>query len=347
MGKEPALSTLRRLLAGALAEHRKIICAVTAFLFVPAAVLLVMDQNISLPRPGERFLYVPRGWPGLWEPLMIRGSVPDVPQPAGTSEMGVGGESYSPPPLSVMGYIVKPGDTMERIAARFGLELDTLSSLNRPGGKGVHNLTVGEEITIPNQDGIYIAVKGNLQTLSEKWGLTPEQVLAVNGMKREAAGASDAAPPAGTPLFFPGAKHEGYDLSLSLGVAISSPLGGWLSSPFGRREDPFTGSPSYHTGIDIAAAEGTIVKSASDGYVSSVGANDVLGNYVIVKAPLGFQYIYGHLSGVLVAAGRRVSQGTPLGRVGRTGKTTGPHLHFTVSKNGVLQNPLKYMPGIR
>jgi murein DD-endopeptidase MepM/ murein hydrolase activator NlpD len=239
-----------------------------------------------------------------------------------------------------MTYVVKPGDTLERIASRFGLELDTLSSLNRPGGKGVHNLIVGEGIKIPNQDGIYLAVNANLQTLSEKYALTPEQVLAVNSLSPE-----NFAP--GARLFFPGAKHEGYDLSLSLGVAIASPLHGWLSSPFGRREDPFTGEPSYHSGIDIAAAEGSAVKSASEGYVVSVGFNEVLGNYIVVKAPLGFQYVYGHLSAVLVPAGARVSQGALLGRVGSTGKATGPHLHFGVLQNGIQQNPRKYMPGIR
>ncbi len=330
-----------RTLRGNLVPHRRIIQAVLAFLFIPAAVLLVLDRNPSLPRPRERFLYAPRGWPGQWE-CILRADEPRLPKvkPYNADAPAMGGGSYSPPRLSFMTYVVKRGDTLEKIAERFGLEMDTVSSLNRPGGRGVHNLTVGESVKIPNQDGIYIPVKGNLPLLSEKYGLTPEQVLAVNS-------ASPEGPAPGAELFFPGAKHEGYQLSLSLGVAIASPLRGWLSSSFGRRADPFTGEPSYHTGIDIAAAAGTLVRSASDGSVSSVGYNDVLGNFVIVKAPLGFQYTYGHFDVVLVSAGSRVAQGTALGRVGSTGKATGPHLHFSVTKDGVLQNPRKYLPGVR
>ncbi len=331
-----------RVLRGALVEHRRLLLTVLTVFFVPAAILLVLDQKLALPRPGEVFLFKPRGWPGQWELIFAHGQPRAAPDKIveRTSAMGVGGESYSPPPLSIMTYIVKPGDTLEKIAERFCLELDTLSSMNRPGGKGVHNLVVGESIKIPNQDGIYIAVSSNLDALSDKYNLTSGQVLAVNAVTRDAL-----AP--GERLFFPGAKHEGYDLSLSLGVAIASPLRGWLSSPFGRREDPFTGEASYHSGIDIAAPEGSIIRSASDGYVASVGYNDVLGNYITVKAPLGFQYVYGHLSAVFVKAGTRVAQGAALGRVGSTGKTTGPHLHFAVSQNGIKQNPRKYMPGLR
>jgi murein DD-endopeptidase MepM/ murein hydrolase activator NlpD len=340
MGRE-TIRAVFRFLQGILIERRRIIQTVLAVLFVSTAVLLVIDQKFALPRPREVFLYKPRGWPGEWEQVLAHGQ-PRTAQEKGAapaSALGMGGESYSPPPLSIMMYLVKPGDTLEKIASRFGLELDTLSSLNRPGGRGVHNLVVGESIKIPNQDGIHISINGNLQALSDKYNLTPEQVLAVNSTAAESLSR-------GSRLFFPGAKHEGYDLSLSLGVAIASPLHGWLSSPFGRREDPFTGEPSFHTGIDIAASEGSIVRSASDGYVSSVGYNDILGNYIIVKAPLGFEYVYGHLSAVLVRAGSRISQGAVLGRVGSTGKTTGPHLHFAVSQNGVRQNPRKYMPGL-
>ena len=313
-------------------------------------VLLALGQALPSRPPGEAILFAPRGWPGAWAMLFSR---PEQPAPAASSPVtegreGKGGATYAPVRLSLMAYRVKPGDTITGIAGRFGLDPDTVSSLNRSDGKGVHSVTVGEEITIPNQDGIYVRVDGNLDELCRKFNATdpglsldPEAVLAVNSGPR-----AELRP--ATRLFFPGVQHKGWQYSLSLGVAVINPLrGGWESSPFGRRRDPFTGEASRHRGVDIAAPEGTTIRSASDGRVAFVGYNDILGNFIQVRAPLGFTYIYGHLSDTWVQSGTRVSQGTPLGAVGSTGKATGPHLHFEVWKDGVLQNPARYMPGIR
>jgi murein DD-endopeptidase MepM/ murein hydrolase activator NlpD len=322
-----------------ISDRRIIIQTVLAALFVPAAALLCLDQKLPY-EPLERPLYSPKGWPGDWV-MMLKSPIPSVTGNDGSgSGQPLGGQSYTLPPLSIVSYRVKPGDTLEKIASRLGLDTDTLSSLNRPGGSGVHILSIGEKIKIPNQDGIYIPVNENLDALCVKYDLTPEEVLAVNSLSKEG-------PAKGTPLFFPGAKHEGYALSLSLGVAIASPLHGWLSSPFGLRMDPFTGEWSRHRGIDIAAPEGSLVRSASDGAVIEASYNDVLGNFVEVRSPMGFLYVYGHFSAILTAKGARVAQGSALGRVGSTGHATGPHLHLEVWKNGVLQNPLKYLPGIR
>lgn len=303
---------------------------VAALLFVPVALLLVLFNKLPFSPPWA----TPLDTPGRWEVSR--------PEPSATSQASasIGGASFSFPRFATMEYHVKPGDTLERIASRFGLELDTISSLDRPGGRGVHNLAVGEEIKIPNQDGIFISVLDNFEALCAKYNLSPVAVLVVNSLPSE-----DAAN--GASVFFPGAKHEGYALSLSYGVAIASPLNGWLSSPFGWRADPFTGQPSFHRGIDLAAPEGSVARSASDGVVTYTGYDDILGNHVIVAAPLGFQYIYGHFDQILVKAGQRVSQGTPVGLVGATGYATGPHLHFEVWKDGVLQNPLRFLPGVR
>jgi murein DD-endopeptidase MepM/ murein hydrolase activator NlpD len=324
-------------------DRRRLIQNVFAPMFVWASVLLVLDQKLPFPRPAERVLYAPKGWPGDWKLLIRRAEPREEPVRPEDAEAGgaVGGESYQVLPLSMMSYRVKPGDTLERIAYRFGMELDTLSSLNRPGGKGVHYLVTGEEIQIPNQDGIYLGVNGDFDALCAKYNLAAEDVLAANSISKK-----DLAP--GMRIFFPGAKHAGYELSLSYGVAIANPVhGGWVSSPFGYRTDPFTGSKTRHRGIDLAASQGAPVRSASDGRVVDCGFHDVLGNFIVVRAPLGFQYIYGHLSAILVRNGTRVSQGSLIGRVGSTGYATGPHLHFEVWKDGVPQNPRKYMPGIR
>jgi murein DD-endopeptidase MepM/ murein hydrolase activator NlpD len=329
------------------AQARPISAAIAVF-FVLCAVLLALDGKLPFPSPAERMLYEPGGLG-----LLVRGGAaagagqrpapgtPVAPRPPADPGAAVGGHSYSPPPLSIMLYRARTGDTISGIAQKLGMDPDTVSSLNRVEGRGVHNITVGEDIRIPNQDGIYITVAGNLDALCEKHRVAAEEVLGANGITRESL-----AP--GARLFFPGVQHTGYEYSLSTGVAVLNPLrAGWQSSSFGYREDPFSGERRKHRGVDIAASAGSPVKSASDGVVRVAGWDDVLGNYVEIRSRLGYSYIYGHMSRLAVKAGAVVAQGQVLGSVGSTGRATGPHLHFEVRKNGVPQNPRLFISGLR
>lgn len=338
----------RKGLRDRIAAQAKPISAAIAVFFVVCAVLLALDSRLPFPPPAERMLYEPGGLG-----LLVRRSAPPPaePRPAaaapGDARPGaavgaaVGGYPYSPPPLTIMLYRARTGDTISGIAQKLGLDPDTVSSLNRVEGRGVHNITVGEEIRVPNQDGIYIPVAGNLDSLCEKYRIPAEEVLGVNRVTRESL-----AP--GARLFFPGVQHTGYEYSLSTGVAVLNPLRvGWQSSSFGYREDPFSGERRKHRGVDIAANAGSPVKSASDGVVRVAGWDDVLGNYVEVRSRMGYSYIYGHMSRLAVRAGTVVAQGQVLGSVGSTGRATGPHLHFEVRKNGVPQNPRLFISGLR
>lgn len=112
-----------------------------------------------------------------------------------------------------------------------------------------------------------------------------------------------------------------------------------ISSRFGARKDPITGADSYHTGIDLACPTGTAVKASMSGTVAKAGWSNVFGNYVIIKHIDGYQTLYGHLSKIKTKKGAFVNQGEIIGLVGSTGYSTGPHLHFTVYKNGKLVNP--------
>jgi murein DD-endopeptidase MepM/ murein hydrolase activator NlpD len=322
-----------------LESRTRIVSGVAGTLLVAAIVLLTLDGLVPFPRPGERPLYDPRGWS-----LMVRRAAPEelaVAAEGVTTSGAVGGSSTAAPPLSLMSWVVRPGDTIIGIAERLGMNPDTISSLNRSNGRGVHNVVVGERILVPDQDGIPLAVRGNLDELCRQHDLDPEEVLAVNGRTREElAGA--------VTLFFPGVQHEGYALSLSLGTAVTSPLGSfWQTSSYGRRADPFTGAASRHQGVDLAASLGSAVRSVSDGTVSVVSYNDVLGNYAMVRSPLNRTFVYGHMDRVFVSSGARVGQGDRIGTIGMTGKTTGPHLHFEVRENGVPVNPRLYLRGVR
>ncbi|HZK19696.1 MAG TPA: M23 family metallopeptidase, partial [Treponemataceae bacterium] len=115
----------------------------------------------------------------------------------------------------------------------------------------------------------------------------------------------------------------------------------FCSSPYGWRNSPFTGKRSFHAGIDMACNKGTPVYPALAGTVTTAGWSTVYGNYVIVTHHSGYKTLYGHMSNIKAWRGRWVSTDTCLGYVGNTGMSTGPHLHFSIFKNGVSINPVK------
>jgi murein DD-endopeptidase MepM/ murein hydrolase activator NlpD len=116
-----------------------------------------------------------------------------------------------------------------------------------------------------------------------------------------------------------------------------------ISSTFGNRKDPFTGRLAFHSGIDFAAAYGTTVISAGAGKVSFVGQISGYGNVVEVTHANGLISRYGHLSAFLVKEGDAVKTGTPIARVGSTGRSTGPHLHFEIRRADNAVDPARYL----
>ncbi len=116
-----------------------------------------------------------------------------------------------------------------------------------------------------------------------------------------------------------------------------------VSSDFGFRNDPFTGNKSFHTGIDLAAPMNAEVYSSSSGIVIEAGYNDLYGNFVVVGHKNNIKSLYGHLNLYSVKIGDFVKSGEFLGRVGQTGRATGPHLHFEILKKNIPINPLKFL----
>ena len=116
-----------------------------------------------------------------------------------------------------------------------------------------------------------------------------------------------------------------------------------VSSIFGNRKDPFTGRLAFHPGIDFAAPQGTTVVSAGAGTVSFVGQISGYGNVVEVTHDGGIITRYGHLSAFLVKEGDPVSTGSAIARVGSTGRSTGPHLHFEVRRSDNAVDPARYL----
>jgi hypothetical protein len=121
------------------------------------------------------------------------------------------------------------------------------------------------------------------------------------------------------------------------------PARGWLTSRFGPRISPFTGRRQMHEGIDIAARIGTPVVAPADGRVSFAGRKGPLGNTVIIDHGFGVRTYYGHNSELHVKKGDRVERGQLLASIGNSGRSTGPHLHYTVRVNGKNRDPLNYI----
>lgn len=121
------------------------------------------------------------------------------------------------------------------------------------------------------------------------------------------------------------------------------PTHGWLSAGYGTRADPFTGEPDFHNGLDISADRGRPVYATADGTVESAGRNGDYGNLIVLRHGFGIVTKYGHLSKFAVARGQRVRRGDLIGHIGATGRATGPHLHYEVTVNGRLLNPLRLL----
>jgi len=118
---------------------------------------------------------------------------------------------------------------------------------------------------------------------------------------------------------------------------------GWLSSHYGYRADPFTGKKAFHHGVDIAGKSGIAVLAAASGLVTIASKKNGYG--FLIEIDHGGSYVtrYGHNKEMLVKVGDLVKQGDPIAKMGSTGRSTGPHVHFEVLRNGKKVNPRRYL----
>jgi len=118
---------------------------------------------------------------------------------------------------------------------------------------------------------------------------------------------------------------------------------GWISSYFGKRTDPFSGKKSYHRGIDFAGKKGTEVYAVAGGVVERAKKVAGYGNVVEIRHTDGYTTLYGHNDKNLVKKGDLVSKGQLIALLGNTGRSSGPHVHFEVHKNGKIVDPRRYI----
>ncbi|MCR5290337.1 MAG: M23 family metallopeptidase [Treponema sp.] len=239
--------------------------------------------------------------------------------------------------LSYRSYRVEKGDMIGILAERFGVTQDTIISLNNIRQSRL--LQVGQYLKIPNMAGILYTVKEDGETIdkiAEAYKVDAAKCASVN--HKEVAVALKA----GDSLFVPDAELDWVTRQEINGDLFTIPIhrSYYLSSRFGWRSSPFTSKRSYHSGIDLACPQGTPIYAALSGKVVSTGFNATYGNFVIIAHHSGYKTLYGHMSAIIAKNGAYVTPGSIIGRVGSTGLSTGPHLHFTVYKNGKTVNPL-------
>lgn len=166
-----------------------------------------------------------------------------------------------------------------------------------------------------------------------------------------AAGRAAEPQPAGTTGFVRGVRATDIEPvsnidespAVEASAAVANPSAPKVTSAFGWRRDPMTGAAKFHKGVDLKAAYGQEVQAAGSGRVVFSGSQGGYGTTVMIEHADGSKTRYAHLSVALVSAGDTVSAGQALGRVGSTGRSTGPHLHFEVlDRNGRAVNPMNH-----
>ncbi len=249
------------------------------------------------------------------------------------------------PRLETITYTVEAGDTIQLIAAQFGLEPTTIMWANPAVEDTPDLLRIGQEIVILPINGVYHQVEegDTLVSIAEAYEVTPAAILncKYNDLKRSG---QDIEP--GTYLIVPEGEKP-YEPKKVTAYAGSVPEG---ARGTGRFQWPVLGSITQgywygHRAIDIGAPTGSAVLATDGGFISFAGWTDVgYGYLIVVDHANGFATYYAHLSNIYVAEGQAVERGQVIGAVGNTGNSTGPHLHFEVRRYNVQQNPRAYLP---
>jgi murein DD-endopeptidase MepM/ murein hydrolase activator NlpD len=256
-------------------------------------------------------------------------------------------------------YQVQDGDTVSSIAERFGISPDYIVA-NNAEILNSDFLTLGQSIIIPAGDGILHEVRygETLSDIADRYDVTVEDItsfasnhivtpddIAETQLVFVPNGELPSAAPVAEPNPGPDDSGGGTGGGGIVGGGPRSnagliwPVVGPISSYYG---------PSHPLGIDIDGYNlaGAPIAAATSGTVTFAGGNACCsyGLYVVVLSPDGIETLYAHLSSISVVQGQTVAQGEQIGVIGRTGYSTGVHLHFEVIDNGVRQNPLNYLP---
>jgi murein DD-endopeptidase MepM/ murein hydrolase activator NlpD len=229
-------------------------------------------------------------------------------------------------------YQVKKGDTISGIAIDFNVTVDTIFSANQI--HSAKSIQPGQFLKIPNQSGIiYQAKEGEtVDEIAEKYNISADRLVEANGLLSKKIAYS-------AKLFLPDARLPNAVVREISGDLFAWPVRGIITSWYSWRRDPFTGRNSFHSGIDIGVPMRTPVHASMEGTVEDTGYSPIMGKFVLMRHSGGWKTLYAHMDSVSVGSGQYIQRGGRLGLSGNTGYSTGPHVHFTVYKNGKTVNP--------
>jgi hypothetical protein len=217
-------------------------------------------------------------------------------------------------------------DTVQGIASRCVVTLASIATLNRISHSGAIGVRM---MLLPTISGIFVPLNPASDMehllLSARDSDSGAEIM-VNGIRY---------------LFFPGDDFSPTERSFFFSSGrFQFPLRDYIvTSRFGSRVSPISGTVRFHGGLDLAAPQGTDVYAAGDGTVAECGENAVYGKFVLVRHDTVWTSLYGHLSSITVKQGEKIDRGKTIGKVGSTGQSTGPHLHFELRQNGRAEDP--------
>lgn len=239
-------------------------------------------------------------------------------------------------------YRVQNGDTLWNIAEQFNLDLELMALMN--GLTPEEMIIAGQTLNVPAEEAVIHQVQEgeSLWSIAREYEISIDTIIGENDLMDVdliAVGQQLAIPvPIEREAF---AERKNIVSRGSLASMVLWPVQGLLSSTYGMR----WGRP--HEGIDIAAPKGEPIIASMDGKVIFAGARGSYGKTVILEHRGKVETLYAHASKLLVSEGERVFRGQTIALVGSTGRSTGPHLHFEIIRQGVPENPLKFMPRTR
>jgi murein DD-endopeptidase MepM/ murein hydrolase activator NlpD len=236
--------------------------------------------------------------------------------------------------LTIYTYTPGAGEDIFGLAARSSIPYSALATVNRLAHPA--SLEPGRVLLLPSVPGIFVPEYPDtdlerliLSARANQGGII--LTLTRNGGRERFR-------------FIPGSDFTAAERAFFLNTAFRFPLLNYrITSGFGMRISPITGTPRIHEGLDLAAPEGTEVFAVREGVVTDLGEDPVYGKYVVIRHGENWASLYGHLSLISTSLRSIVRSGTLIGRVGSTGQSTGPHLHFELRQNGRAQDPGKLL----
>ena len=241
--------------------------------------------------------------------------------------------------LTIYAYVLKEGDDLFGISARCNIPHGTLASLNR--FSHADELGSGMVLLLSSIPGIFVAEKPETDLERLIYSVRTESN---SGMQD---GIVLSIPREGHVeqfRFIPGDDFSATERVYFLNKGFRFPLQNFrVTSSYGPRSNPVTGVFGIHRGLDLAAPEGSEVYAARSGTVIGVGEDPVMGKYIILKHDNDWVSFYGHLSSINTTLQAVHQSGNLIGRVGTTGQSTGPHLHFELRQGGLSQDPARLL----